>query len=72
MSSYFEIKKIFFLLIFYPTAFNKGCAGIVFTHGIWMGRPAVGRSVRQRERACLGYISETMRCKMLVLGRDIG
>ena len=33
---------------FYPTAL-KGCRGIVFTHGVWMG----------------------VRCRKLILGRDI-
>ena len=30
--------------VFYPTAL-KGCRGIVFTHGVWMGERAGGRSV---------------------------
>ena len=38
--------------------------GIVFTHGVRMG----GR----REKVCPGCISETVRCKKLILGRDIG
>ena len=48
---------------FYPTAL-KGCQGIVFTHGVRMG----GR----REIVCPGCISETVRCRKLILGRDIG
>ena len=40
---------------FYPTAL-KGCRGIVFTHG--------GR----REKVCPGCISETVRCRKLILG----
>ena len=48
---------------FYPTAL-KGCQGIVFTHGGWAG----GR----REKVCSGCISETVRCRKLILGRDIG
>ena len=51
------------MLIFYPTAL-KGCRGIVFTHGVRMG----GR----REIVCLGCISETVRCRKFILGRDIG
>ena len=43
---------------FYPTAL-KGGRGIVFTHGVLMGRRA-------------GGISETIRCKKLILGREIG
>ena len=48
---------------FYPTAL-KGCRGIVFTHGVRMG----GR----REKVCPGCISETVKCRKLILGRDIG
>ena len=47
----------------YPTAL-KGCQGIVFTHGVRMGR--------RREKVCPGCISETVRCRKLTLGRDIG
>ena len=48
---------------FYPTAL-KGCQGIVFTHGVRMGR--------QLEKVCPGCISETVRCRKAILGRDIG
>ena len=57
---------IFFMNILnnvYPTAL-KGCRGIVFTHGVRAG----GR----REKVCPACISETVRCKKLILGRDIG
>ena len=50
-------------VIFYPTA-PKGCRGIVFTHGVRMG----GRW----EKVCPGFISETVRYRKLILGRDIG
>ena len=30
-------------MYFYPTAL-KGCRGIVFTHGVWMGGRAGGRA----------------------------
>ena len=49
-----------FFCPFYPTAL-KDCRGIVFTHGVRMGG-----------RACPGYISETVRCRKLILGRDFG
>ena len=48
-------------MTFYPTAL-KGCRGIVFTHGVWMG----GHSVRWREKVCLGYISESVRFRKLI------
>ena len=47
---------------FYPTAL-KGCRGIVFTHGVRMGG--------WREKVCPGCISETIRCRKLIRGRDI-
>ena len=63
-------QKISFLPSYknnYPTAL-KGCRGIVFTHGVRMG----GRPGGRREKVCLGCISETVRCRKLILGRDIG
>ena len=40
-----------------------GCAGIVFTHGV--------RIEKHWEKVCLGCIAETVRCRKLLLGRDI-
>ena len=48
---------------FYPKP--VGFWGIFFTHGVWMDR-------RAGEKVCLGSISETIRCRKLILGRDIG
>ena len=64
-------KKYFFP--FYPTAF-KACWGIVFTHGVWMGG-WVGKCVLKRAggwrgKVCPGCISETVRCRKLILGRE--
>ena len=56
---------------FYPTAL-KGCRGIVFTHGVQMGGRASCRAGGRREKVCPGCISETVRCRKLILGRDIG
>ena len=53
--------------VFYPTAL-KGCPGIFFTHGVRMGGRAGGR----QEKVCPGCISETVRCRKLILCRDIG
>ena len=47
---------------FYPTAL-KGCWGIVVTHGVRIGR--------RREEVGLARVSETVRCRKLILGRDI-
>ena len=49
-------------IYFIPTAF-KGCAGIVFTHGIQFAR---------WETVCPGCVSETIRCRKLELASDIG
>ena len=56
---------------FYPTAL-KGCWGIVFTHGVRMGGWVDGRAGGRREEVCLACISETISCRKLILGRDIG
>ena len=50
---------------FFPSAL-KGCRGIFFTRGVWMG----GRAGGQREEVCPACISETV--SLLILGRDIG
>ena len=55
---------------FYLTAL-KGCRGIVFTHGVRMGGQASWRVCGRREKVCPGCISETIRCRKLILGRDI-
>ena len=47
---------------FYPTAL-KGCRGVVFTNGVRMGVQAVGK-------VCPACISETIRCRKLILGID--
>ena len=47
----------------YPTAL-KGYRGIVFTHGVLMDGRAAGK-------VCPACISETLRCRKLILGRDI-
>ena len=52
------------VIMFYPTAL-KGCWGIVFTRGVWMGGWGAGK-------VCPACISETVRCRELILGRDIG
>ena len=44
---------------FYPTAL-KGRRGIVFTHGVQMGKLAP-------RKVCLGWISETKRCRKFIL-----
>ena len=53
---------------FYPTAL-KGCRGIVFTHGVHLGVWLGGRA---QEKVCPDCISETVRCRKLIVGRDIG
>ena len=45
-----------------------GSQGIVFTHGVWMGVPAFG----WREKVYPGCISESIRCRELILSKDMG
>ena len=54
---------------FYPTGL-KGCRGIVFTQGVRMGGRAVGWA-GVGEKVCPSCISETVRGRKLILGRDI-
>ena len=59
-------------MLFYPTAL-KGYRGIVFTHGVgWAGGYPAGFWLRDWEKVCPGCISETIRYRKLILGRDIG
>ena len=67
----YQGKRILLIEGFYPTAL-KGCRGIVFTHGVRMGGRAGVRAGGRREIVCPGCISETVRCRKLILGRDIG
>ena len=67
IDSYSPVNKFDSFIIFYPTTL-KGCRGIVFTHGVRMG----GRVGGRREIVCPGCISETVRCRKFILGRDIG
>ena len=63
---------------FYSTAL-KGCWDIVFMHGVrmggqvggWLSGRAGGRA-SELEKVCLGCILETIMCKKLIRGRDIG
>ena len=48
------------VLVLYPL----GLLGIVFTQGVWMGG-------RVAEKVCPRCISETLRCRKLILRRDI-
>ena len=52
---------------FHPTALK----GSVFTHGDRMGGGGGGVG-GWREKVCPGCISETVRCRKLILGRNIG
>ena len=68
---YEHTAHVIYTTHFYPTALN-GCRGIVFTHGVRMVGRAGGRMGGRREIVCPGCISETVRCRKLILGRDIG
>ena len=64
-STFYHIHA-FIKYLYYPTAL-KGRQSIVFTHGVWM----VGQAL-WGEKLCPGCISETIRYRKLILGRDIG
>ena len=67
-------KALFILTIFYPTDL-KGCRGYCFHPWCPDGRAGVlsgGRVGVRREKVCPGCILETVRCRKLILGRDIG
>ena len=66
-----DVTGIYMVIFYYPTAL-KGYRGIVFIHGVWMSLRAGGRAGRRREKVCPGCISKTVRCRKLILGRDIG
>ena len=68
---FFDFIHLYMKYAFYPTAL-KGCRGIVFTHGVRMGGRAGVQVGGRREIVCSGCISETVRCRKLILGRDIG
>ena len=57
-----------FFFVFTPQPLRA--VGVLFSPMVsgW----ASGRAVGQREIVCLGCISETVRCRKLILGRDIG
>ena len=61
--SFERYNVIIGLEVYYPTAL-KGCRGIFFTHVVLMGG--------QQGKVCPGCISETIRYRKLILGRDIG
>ena len=38
----------------------------------WVGGPAFRQPAGRREKVCPGFISETVRCRKLINGMDIG
>ena len=55
---YFD--KLYLIDSFYPRALRA----IVFTHGVWLGKQAVGK-------VCPDCIPETNKSRMLILGRTL-
>ena len=53
---------------------HDNCFGVLFSPMVsgWPGGRASGRAGGRREIVCPGCISETVRCRKLILGRDIG
>ena len=48
--------------------------GVLFSPMVsgWAGGRPGGRAGARRDKVCPGCISETVRCRKLILGRDIG
>ena len=66
------MEKFNILAIFTPQP--SRAVGVLFSpmvSGSAGGCP-VGRAGGRREKVCPGCISETVRCRKLILGRDIG
>ena len=64
--------KTFFTSLFTPQPLRA--VGVLFSPMVsgWAGVLAGGRIGGWREKVCPGCISETVRCRKLILGRDIG
>ena len=58
------------IFIFTPQSLMS-CQGIVFIHGIRMGRWVVWRAGRWGEKVCPDCISDAISCRKLILGRNI-
>ena len=68
MASYFLMYKLPF------TPQPVRAVGVLFLPMVsgWAGGRPGGRVGGRREIVCPGCISETVRCRKLILGRDIG
>ena len=61
------VSSVHFYPTFYPIFSPLGLSGyFFFTHGVWMGGQAGGQV-----KSCPGYILATVRCRKLILGKDI-
>ena len=68
----FKFSSIQIIISFYPTAVKA--VGVLFSPMVsrWVGGRAVGQADGRLEEVCTACISETVRCRKLILGRDIG
>ena len=61
----FSLSSNFNTIDYYPTVL-KGCRGIVFTHGVRIGRHAGGGE------SLSGLYLRNAGCRKFILGRDMG
>ena len=64
-------KQLAMVAILFLPHSPKGLLGYCFHPWCLDGRPG-GRAGGRREKVCPGCIPETVRCRKLILGRDIG
>ena len=70
--NYKRFPNLISKLVFTPQALMA--VGVLFSPMVsgWSGGRASGRVRGRQEIVCPGCISETVRCRKLILGRDIG
>ena len=58
----------------FSTPQHLRAVGVLFSPVVsgWAGCQSSGWAGGQREKVCPGCISETVRCRKMILGRDIG
>ena len=75
INKYLGASKIFMAVLFsFITPQPLMAVGVLFSPMVsrWSGGRPSGRVGGRREIVCPGCISETVRCRKLILGRDIG
>ena len=68
----YSLKHTYFYSVFTPQPLRA--VGVLFSPMVseWAFRQAGVPAGVHREKVCPGFISETVRCRNFILGRDIG